>query len=410
MRVLRELRGLIPPPGPVRVLAIGGLTRTTGFGTMVAVSVLYFTRSVGIPAERVGLGMTIAATCGMVASVLAGRAADRFGARDTAILLVIVQGVAVSCYGLAGGFLGFVLAVSVVISCHSSAEAARGALVAGVIEPEGRVAARALLHSVTNVGLSLGAVAGGLALHFDTRSVYIGLLVACGALYAVSGLIYLRLPRVPAARRPAHLPRWEVLRDKPFALFVLLNTLLSMNDALLTVVLPIWIAQRTGAPVTVYAAILLLNTIMVVLFQVRASRGSNDVAGGVRALRRSGFLLACCCAVYALAAGQPAWLGAVILLAGGAVHVLGELLWSAGSWALAFDLAPEHAHGQYQGVFNMSIQLAGVITPILGTALVIGAGRPGWLVFAAVLLAAGLTAPAVASWAARAREQTAPAA
>lgn len=396
------LRDLVPPPGPVRVLAVSGLARTIGFGIMMSVAVLYFTRAVDIPAARVGLGMTIAAACGMVASVLAGRAADRFGARDTAILLVGVQGVAVSCYGLVGGFVPFVVAVSVVISCHSSAEAARGALVAGVVAPERRVTTRALLHSVTNLGVSLGAVAGGVALHVDGRATYVGMLIACGVLFAGSGLVYLRLPPVERVVRPAGEPRWEVFRDKPFVLFAALNALLVMHDGIATVVLPLWIAERTNAPVTVYAAILLLNTVMVVLFQVRASRGSGDVAGGVRALRFSGVLLAGCCVLYALAAGQPAWVAVVALLAGGAVHVFGELLQSAGSWALAFDLAPEHAHGQYQGVFNMSIQLGGVLTPVVGTALVMGAGWPGWVVLAALLLGAGLAAPVVARWAARA--------
>ncbi|MDQ3790512.1 MAG: MFS transporter, partial [Actinomycetota bacterium] len=190
------VRDLVPPPGPVRVLAVSGLARTIGFGIMMSVAVLYFTRAVDIPAARVGLGMTIAAACGMVASVFAGRAADRFGARDTAILLVIVQGVAVSCYGLVGGFVPFVIAVSVVISCHSSAEAARGALVAGVVPPDQRVATRALLHSITNLGVSLGAVAGGLALHLDSGPFYAGVLIACGVLFAGSGLVYLRLPAV----------------------------------------------------------------------------------------------------------------------------------------------------------------------------------------------------------------------
>jgi MFS family permease len=395
---------LIPPPGPVRVLAIGGLIRTTGFGIMVTITVLYFIRSVQLSAERVGLGMTIAAGCAMLASVLAGHAADVIGARNTAILLVLVQAVAVSCYALAGGFVGFVIAVSVVISCHASAESARGALVAALVEPEQRVRARAYLHSVTNVGISLGAVAGGVALHYDSRPVYVALLLTCGVLFAASGLVYLALPSVPGVPRPESGPRWEVLRDRPFAAFALVNALLMMNDSLLTVVLPIWIAQRTNAPVAVYSAIVILNTIMVVLFQVRASRGASDAAGGALALRRAGILLAACCALFALAAGQPPWVAAAILLAGAAVHVLGELLYSAGSWALSFELAPEHAQGQYQGVFNMSIQLAGTVTPVLATVLIFNLGWPGWLAFAAVLLAAGLSAPAITRWAARTRD------
>jgi MFS family permease len=401
---MRLPTGIVAPAGPVRVLAVGGLVRTTGFGIMVTISVLYFVRSVELSAERVGLGMTIAAGCAMCASILAGHAADVIGARNTAVLLVLVQGAAVCCYALVGGFVGFVIAVSVVLSCHASAESARGALVAALVEPRERVRARAYLHSVTNLGISIGAVSGGFALHYDSRPVYTGLLLTCGVLFAASGLIFLWLPRVPGVARPKDGPRWEVLRDKPFAAFALLNAVLMTNDGLLTVVLPIWIAQRTDAPVAVYSAILVLNTVMVVLFQVRASRGSSDAAGGARAVRRSGVLLALCCALFALAAGQPAWLAAAILLAGGAVHVLGELLHSAGSWALAFELAPEHAHGQYQGVFNMSIQLGGMIAPVLGTVLIIGFGWPGWLVFAAVLLAAGLAAPTVTRWAGRSRQ------
>ncbi|GLY70039.1 MFS transporter [Amycolatopsis taiwanensis] len=395
------LRDLVPPPGPVRILAVSGLARTTGFGTMVAVAVLYFTRVADIPPERVGLGMTIAALCGAVASPFAGNLADRFGARDSAIVLVTIQGLAVACYGFVGGFVPFMIAVSIVISCHSSAESARGALVAGIVEPDRRVKTRALLHSVTNVGLSLGALAGGVALQVDTRSVYVGMLIGCGVLFAGSGLVYLRLPRPEPVPRPADGSRWEVLRDRPFTLFIALNVLLVMHDSVLTVVLPLWIAERTNAPVSVYAGILLLNTALVVLFQVRASRGTDNVAGGVRALRTSGVLLAVGCVVYALAAGQPSWLAAVILLVGAAMHVFGELLHGAGSWALAFDLAPEHAHGQYQGVLNMSIQLGGVIGPVLGTAVVMGTGWPGWVVLAVVMLGAGLTAPTVARWASR---------
>jgi hypothetical protein len=41
-----------------------------------------------------------------------------------------------------------------------------------------------------------------------------------------------------------------------------------------------------------------------------------------------------------------------------------------------------------------------VLTPVLGTALVMGAGWPGWVILAVVLLSAGLTAPLVARWAA----------
>lgn len=393
------VRHLIPDRGPIRVLAASNLARTIGNGVLVSVTVLFFTRTVGISAEQVGLGMTIASALGMLVSVPAGHVADVLGSRTAAVVFVTLQGLTICGYALVGGFVGFVVASTLVISAQSAADAARGALVAGVAQGKDRVRARAYLRSITNIGISIGAVAGGVALHFDSRAGYVSLLLVCGLLYAVAGLIFLAAPSVPPAQKSEDGPTWVILRDRPFAVVALLNTVLVMNGGILTVALPIWIAQRTQAPTLVYSGILLLNTVMVVLFQVRASKGSEDVAGGARALQRCGVLLAVCCGLFAFAAGQPAWLAVVVLGAGALVHVFGELLYSAGSWALSYELAPEHAQGQYQGLFGMSTQLGSMITPVAATTLIIGFGWPGWLVFAAVMLAAGLAAPSVARWA-----------
>ncbi|MFE6691756.1 MFS transporter [Streptomyces sp. NPDC057743] len=401
------LRRLMPPTGPVRALAVSGFAGTVGHGVILTVSILFFTRSVGLSADRVGLGMTVAAACGVAASILAGRASDAIGPRPTAIALTLVQGLAVACYPLVGGFTGFLVAAGLVMGCHSASEAARGALIASAVGAAERVPARAYLHAVTNAGLAVGTALGGVALHRDTRPVYDTLLLVSGALLVFSGLACLRLP--PAARtgRPAGARPWDVLRDRRFALFTVLNTVLVTNDSLITVVLPLWIAQRTHAPIAIYSAILLLNTVVVVCFQVRAGRRVEDVPSGIRALRRSGALLALCCAFFALAAGRAPWMAAAVLVAGAVAHVIGELLYSVGSWALAFELAPEHAHGQYQGVFTMSIQLGGMVAPAAGTALIIGGGTGGWLAFAAVLLAAGLAAPTVTRLAPRTHREPA---
>jgi MFS family permease len=398
------LRHLIPERGPIRVLAASNLARTIGNGVLISVTVLFFTRSVGISAGQVGLGMTIAAALGMLVSIPAGHAADVIGSRNAAVVFVAVQGLAICGYALVGGFAGFVVASTLVIAAQSAADAARGALVAGVVQGKERVRARAYLRSITNIGVSVGAVAGGVALHLDSRPGYLALLFGSGLLYLVAAAIFLVLPQVAPVTKAEVGPTWVVLRDRPFAAVALLNAVLVMNGGILTVALPIWIAERTQAPTWVYSGVLLLNTVMVVLFQVRASKGSEDVTGGARALRRCGILLAACCALFAFAAGQPAWFAVLILAAGALVHVFGELLYSAGSWALAYELAPERAQGQYQGLFGMSTQLGSMITPVAATTLIIGFGWPGWLLFAVVLLAAGLAAPAVARWAESTRQ------
>jgi hypothetical protein len=240
-------------------------------------------------------------------------------------------------------------------------------------------------------------------LQLNTRTAYTVLLLVGGGAFVTGALVYLRLANEQAHRHEEKAAPWLVLKDRPFLAVALLNAVLVMNDGLLTVALPIWIARRTHAPVAVYSAILLVNTISVILFQVRASAGAEDVRGGARALRRSGAFLAVCCVLFALAAGAPAWLAVVVLVLGALAHVAGELLYSAGSWALSYELAPDHAQGQYQGLFGMTTRLARTLTPAITTVLIIGLGLPGWSMFGALLLAAGLVTPAAARWAERTR-------
>ncbi|WP_046468247.1 MFS transporter [Allosalinactinospora lopnorensis] len=397
------IRELVPPPGHVRTLCASNLAKTVGHGIFVSVGVLFFTRTVGIPAGQVGLALTIGAAVGMFASVPAGRLADLTGPRNTTVGFLLLLGVFVCAYGFVGSFPALVVAASLALLAESATDAARGALIAGLIPSEERVRAWAYLRSTANIGLSLGAGAGAVGLVFDTRLAYVGLLMGAGAMFLTAGFAYLRVPQVPPAPKVEDGPTWVVLRDLPYATMALLNTVLIMNWPVVTVALPVWIADRTEAPVWVFSAVLMINTAMVVFLQVRMSRGAGTVDGGARAMRRSGVLLAVSCALFAVTAGLPAWAAGLLLLAAGVVHVFGEMLHGAGSWSLGYGLAPEHAMGQYQGLFTMSIQLGTVATPVLATALIVGLGWSGWLVFALLFLVAGAAAPPVARWARQTR-------
>ncbi|MFI7276972.1 MFS transporter [Streptomyces sp. NPDC049879] len=397
------LQDIIPPKGIVRVLCLSNLSKTSAHGILMTVSVLFFTRAVDIPAAQVGLALTIGAAVGMTASIPAGRLADLLGPRNTTVVCLLLLGGFTACYGFVQNFPGLVLVTSLALAAESSTDAARGALVAGLIPQKERVRAWSYMRAVSNLGVSLGAAGGAVALYFDSRPAYTVMLVAGGVLFIAAGLAYLTVPQVPPVPRDQEGPKWVVLRDAPYAIVALLNSVLIMNIGILTVALPIWMTDETSAPTWLYSLLIILNSVVVVLFQVRAGRGSEEVSGGARALRRSGVLLAVCCAFFAMASGQPTWLAVVILVAGALVHVGGEMFYSAGAWSLAYGLAPDHAQGQYQGMFGMSTQLGTVVTPALATGLIAGLGRPGWLIFSVLLLAAGMAAPSVAAWAERTR-------
>lgn len=399
------LRDIIPPAGLVRLLAVSNLAKTTAHGIIMATSVLYFTRIVGIPSPQVGLALTVGAGVGMLSSVPAGRLADVRGPRGVTVTLLIILGVLTCGYAFVTGFVGLLVAAAAVLAFESGANAARGGLMAGLLAPEERVQAWAYMRSMANIGVSLGAVIGGLALLLDTRAAYVSLLVAAGVLFMLSGLAFLRVPAPPPspAATDGDGPKWVVLRDLPYAAVALVNSVLVMSDAILVVAMPIWINGHTSAPPAFFTVLLLVNTMTVILFQVRASRGAETVDGGVRTWRKAALALAACCVIFALAKGPGVWLACVILVAGALAHVLGEMWHSAGAWSLSYGLAREGAQGQYQGLFETSTQLGSMVAPaaITGALAVLGYG--GWLAFAVAFLAAGYVALPLTRWAQRTR-------
>jgi MFS family permease len=392
------LRQLIPPAGPIRTLCVSHLGKTSANGILMSVAVLYFTRTVHLPPAQVGLALSIGAGCGLLAAVPAGRLADAAGPRDLSAGFLVLLGVFVCGYPLVHGFAGLAIVSGLVMATESAIDAATGALLAGLVPPADRVRAMSYWRASANLSIGLGAAAGGVGLYLDTHAGYLALLFGAGALFALSGLAYLRVPRVAPVRHTGGGPSWAVVRDGPYALACLLNAVLFMNSGILLVALPIWISTRTSAPAWLFPVIVIINATIVVLFQTWSSRGSEEVAGGARTMRRGGFLLAGACALTALTAGAPIWLAVTLLLTAALVHVAGEMLHAVGSWSLAFGLAPEHAQGQYQGLFSMSTQLGQLLAPALATLLLIGWGSAGWLVFAALFAAAGAVTPAAARW------------
>jgi MFS family permease len=405
---MSSLAELIPPAGPIRVLCLSHVSKTAAHGILMSVSVLYFTRTVHIPADRVGLAISLGAALGMLAAIPAGRLADTAGARNTTVGLLGLMGLFVCGYPLVHGFTALLLVSCLVLAAESATDAAVGSLIAGTIAPADRVRAISYMRAAANLSVVAGAAAGAIGLAIDTHAAYLTLLLLAGALFMAAGLAYLSVPPVPPVEHATEGPIWPVLRDAPYAAVSLVNALLIMNSGILIVALPIWISQRTSAPTWLFPLVVIINATTVVLFQVRVGKDSAEVPGGARAMRLSGLLLAACCGLFALATGQPTGVAVAVLLAGAVVHVFGEMLHAAGSWSLSFGLAPEHAQGQYQGLFAMSTQLGQTIAPVLATTLLTRFGASGWAVFAVLFLAAGAVSPAAAQWGLRTRSTPAP--
>jgi MFS family permease len=392
--------GLFPAPGPLRPLALATLVSRIGNGLLMTVSVLYFNRVVGLSIAQVGLGLTIAGLFGLLAAVPMGHLADRRGPRTLFVTLSVVLSGLSLLYLLVETFWQFVAVAVVLTMLDRGAGAVRAALIGAVTQgAAGRVAARAYLRAVTNIGITVGAGVGALALHSDSAAVYRSMFVLDAVLNVLAALIVLAVPSVAPQPKTGDGPVWVALRDRGYLAVAALNAGMSIHFAVLEVAIPLWVVDHTQAPRWTVGVLIAINTVVVSLFQVRSSRGISDPASAARASRTAGLLLTASMVLFAAASGGGVVIAVTLLAAGALVQVIGELLQSSGSFLLGYDLAPETAQGQYQGVWNTSMSISFMLAPTVLALLPLGLGVPGWLILGAWFAVVGILFVPVVRWA-----------
>lgn len=395
-------RGLIPESPSQRILALATFVNMIGSGLFMVSAVLFFTRAVGLPVAQVGLGMGLATGVGLFAGVPVGHIADRRGPREIYRLTLCIQGLAMTALVFAHSFWAVLIALCIGELARSAGGAARGPLVRGIGGSD-VTKYRAYLRSIANLAGCFAAIAAGFAIQFDTRDAYVALVVGNAISFLASAAIITALPSLPAVPAPPQASRWAVLKDHGYVAVIALDSVMSIHHQVLLFGLPLWIVGQTDAPRWLIGASALINTALVVLLQVRASRGVNDTVSATRAMRRSGLAFFVGMAAIAGAAGLSARLAVLVIVLAILVHTVGELWHTAGSLELQFSLAPAHAQGQYSGLFGFGSGLAGVAAPSVLALFCITWGAPGWLFLGGVFAIAGLIASPVVRWADRNR-------
>lgn len=398
---MTRLARLLPADPGERALTLANLVNTTGTGVFIGVSAIFFSQSAGLSGGQVGLGLTIAGVFGLLAGVPAGHLADLRGPRNLLAALAIAEGAAVALYPLARGFAEFVVIASVVTTLDRSSLAVRNALIASIGAPERRTELRAYLRVVTNLGITIGAPLGGVALAFDTRPAYVTVVLFDAVTFVVAGVLVLRIPAVAPRPHQHGEPRLAVLRDRPFVAVTVAHAVLALHFTLLDVAVPLWVVRHTDAPKWVVGALLLVNTVTIVALQVRLTRPVVTPRDGAKALRLAGLLLLAACLVFAASGRGSAAVAVALLVAATLVGAFGEMFQSAGGWAASYGLAPDRHVGQYQGFFSTGMAASSMAGPALLTALCVTWGPPGWVVAGLLFLGAGLVLTPLIGWAER---------
>jgi MFS family permease len=388
--LLRQAR----PPSPLAGrLAAQSLLFALGEGTFMTGSAVFFTQIVGLSAAQVGLGLTIAGVAAFLAAWPAGQLVDRFGPKRMWAVGAVLPAALFTVWPFIGDFRGYVAMAVAMEVAQSLGNAAHAAYTIDVLPADERVNSRAYMYSALNVGFTLGSLLGGIALAFHSNQVLHALPWFTAAVFLVNAVAISRLPRAPhddrtAEERAVKVPGPGPLRNLGWLLTTFCGGVFWTNQVLLNIVIPLWLIEQTDAPRVLLAFLFGTNTVMCILLPMAAARGVHDLPTALKAVRVSSTFFVVSCLITLATHDTVGWVTIALVWLGHVTVTGAELYLSAASWSFDAELMDPRQRGAYQGAAELSSTLGRVWAPALYTFLAMSWGAGGWLVIAAIIVAA----------------------
>ncbi len=390
----------MPTDPLVQRLALQSLLFATAQGAFNTGSAVFFTEVVGLSASRVGLGLTIAGVVAFLVAYPAGKLVDRFGPKRMWTAGTLAGAATFAFWPWMHGFEDFVLIGIAFEVVRNAGGAGYDAYILDVLPENRRIAAQAHLYSAQNAGYTLGAMIGGAALALGSLEVIRWVPMLSVAVGLANGVWIARLPRAPHDVRAASRERLSEarattprpIRNRGWIMMSFFEGIVWTNQVLLTIVIPLWLVQRTDAPHWLLAWLFGTNTVLCILLPSFTSRGVHTVGDALRRVRYSAgfFVLAC---VITLFTHSTVGLLTVLMVWLGHVAVTGaELAVGSGSWAFRTQLMDPQRRGEYGGLSEVARTVGSFWAPAVFTFAVMHWGASGWLAVAGliVLASAGL--------------------
>jgi MFS family permease len=381
----RDLRGL---PRDSWTLAI--VTVINRLGTMVLpFLMLHLTKNLGIEPARAGLTLSGYGVAALTAAPVAGRLSDRIGAARMLKVSLFATGILMWILPMAKAWGAVSLAVFLLGIAAEAFRPASMALVGELAGQERRKQGFALNRLAINLGMSVGPALGGVLAMSSFRSLF----WVNGATSMLAGVVLVGLPIRAGGPHPrGHAAPGVRLGAEPGSHARLMYFLIALLPVVLVFfqhegTMPLFIVQELGFSEAVYGSMFTINTVLIVLLEVRLN-GATAHWPHRRSLALGSFLCGAGFGAFALARS----LG--LLIAGVVIWTVAEMILLPAASAYVTEIAPPARRGEYLGYFSMFFGLGFAIGPAGGTAVLqrFGSTTLWGLCFVLGLVAAALMA------------------
>ncbi|MFJ8885075.1 MFS transporter [Streptomyces sp. NPDC102402] len=393
-RVPTTRRFTVPGGRDGRRMLVIAVIDKVGTGLWAGAATLYFIYAAHLSVTQIGVLMGLSGVLGIAGPPLAGRLADRFPVTRILVVAQLARGAALLALLTTDDYALLVL-FSALGALPDRASSVLTKLFAARVAGPDRIRYQAIQRTAVNTGWAVGAAGAAAALTVGTVTSYQALLLANVASYVVIGVLTLRCAEPPAPSRvvatagpsAARTGKATPWRDRHYLAFTGSETLLFLDDSILQVGFPLWIAHATDAPVGLAPLVLVLNSVLVIALQVPLSRFAETSAAARRLLVPIGAAFLAGGVALAASAGGGPWFATAAVLVAAVAFTLAEILHSLASWELSVALAPGEAQGAYLGVHGLAQSAQRSLGPVVVGAAV-SAGPLAWPVLGATLVAA----------------------
>jgi predicted MFS family arabinose efflux permease len=370
---------------PILVVGLAGSVAGSMVWTFVG---LWAIRKLHAGQATVGLAYLVSALIGVGAGYLGGHLSDHVGRKPLIVASWVLQPLLMVGFLTAGSNervgIGLMCLGGLFFQIGSAADTA---LVADVVPPERHEAAYASVRVANNLGVTVGPALGGLLIALAS---WRGLFAGAAVVAVVTVLLALRfLPTTGeyAAKEPPTRGSLPVIaRDRTFLVFLLSSALAWLVYVAFEVIAPISLVQSHGYAPATWGFVLIVNPVLVTLFQLRVIRWTQGISAAVKLavglpLMGVPFLL--------FPALRP--VPVVVVVAVLVLFVIGEMLWVPSSQSIVAGLAPVDIRGAYMGAFGSMAAFGFAFAPFIGLRVRSSYGDGAvWTLFAALSVAAGL--------------------
>ncbi|WP_194892146.1 MFS transporter [Catenulispora pinisilvae] len=381
--------------GPSRLLAFNSLVDAAGTGLALVCLPFYAIRVAHLSASELGIVLSAGGLCELIAAVPNGAAASRFGVRRFIVATKVLQACAFAGLAFATGVVPMLVLAALAGASRAGSGGLGQSLAVAVLGEQERATILGCVRALRNIGYLLSAGLGSCLLAIGGSTPLRLALLVNAASFLLGALWIGRLRLLRAGVLPERTD-WSVLHDVEYLGLIACAAVFGSSLVVLTVGLPLWVMRYPQIPSWTTGCVVLVNTALVVVFQVRFSRRLDTVDRAVRAIWRSALAFAAMAGLLALTAHAPALLAVALIGIAALTLTMGELLESPSWWTLSMLLAPANRRNEYLAAFDLCWALVGIFGSALMT-VVVSAGPAGWLCYGAALLAAAAAGRLLAS-------------